>query len=597
MTKFEGKSLIYCGQPGVYCGDDHYCGEPYWTYAALQEEISRIPCDLIMLTMDFCAETFGEGACAATGETKCYNTFPTCRDKANFNRSTKEYKFTSAAAPTPFSTGERPYIQKITPFATEIKTDNITVSARVKAKMHDEADTDIGIDPYVADRAAVQGTFWKKFLARNPNYKDRILEWYEGFIGLSEEQFERRFVGLLDNITRAGNAATIEATDILTALADIDVPAEVDVKLTSAVTDSDTTLTVDDTTVLASSGYVRISDEIIQYTGITATQITGCTRGMFGTVADGHSANDNVQPCRYYAADNPFDVLQEMLSVDAGYDPSYIDSDSFADAKDWPGGEPDIWAIVSEPTPLEDLFFEVLELTDNKVWVAEDLKITIARNYPNRGARTYTCWNDAENIIDGSASVDLNEESRITRVLLYWDKDTIGDLDDPASFARLDIAVDADAESAAEYNDEVKKEIWSRWLHSDCGTEEALAYWVDEFTGRYLQNRRDAAPIITLSVELKDAGVKTGQYVMLTTDELCEADGTDITKDRFRVTKREQKEAGKYQYKLERMPRRRVAIINEDEAADWDNATDAEKEYGYIGDDYGDLEGKPGYFS
>ncbi|MBA7559886.1 hypothetical protein ES708_01504 [subsurface metagenome] len=566
------------------------------SYATEQTKISRTPCDLVILTIDTCAETFGVGGCTASSAEKCFNTFPTCRDKANFNRTTKELKFTSATAPTPFKEGERPYIKKVTTFATEIKTNNITINAREKIEMHDEEDTDIGIDPYIDDRASVQGTYWKKFLARNHNYKGRLFKRYEGFIGLAEGDFELRFVGLLDNISRKGDSVTIEAVDMLSSMSDISVPAEIDCKLTTAITDSDVTLTVNDVSELAASGYIRISDEIIAYAGINGLQLTGCTRAQFGTIADEHDVDDKVQPCRYYSADNPFDVLEEMLDTDAAYDSSYIDSAAFADAKAWPGGDPDVWAIISEPTPLSDLYFELLELIDCKCWVAEDLKITIARNYPNRGGRTYTEWNDAKNIVSGSAAVDLNEESRITRVLLYWDKDALGDLDKQASYGRLNLAIDSDAESANEYDDTIKKEIWSRWLHSDCGTEEALAYWVGEFTGRYLMNRRDAAPIVTLAVELKDAGVKTGGYCMLTTDELCEADGGDITNDRFRVIRREQKADGKYQYKLERMPRHRVALINEEGAPDWDNATDAEKEYGYIGDNYGDLDGKPGYF-
>jgi len=566
------------------------------SFATEQAKISRTPCDLVVLTIDTCAETFGAGSCAASSATKCFNTFPTCRDKANFNLAAKEMKFTSSTAPTPFKAGERPYVQKVTTFATEIKTDNVTINAREKIEMHDEADTDIGIDPYVSDRASIQGTFWKKFLARNHNYKGRLFKRYEGFIGLAEEDFELRFVGLLDNISRAKNTVKIEAVDMLKALSDISVPAEIDCKLTSDITDSDETLTVNAVSELAASGHIRISDEIIAYAAISGLQLTGCTRAQFGTVADEHDADDKVQPCRYYSAGNIFDILEEMLDTDAAYDSSYIDSDAFADVKAWPGGDPDVWAIISEPTPLSDLYFELLELADCKSWVAEDLKITIARNYPNRGGRTYTTWTDADNIVDGTASVDLNEGSRLTRVLLYWDKDAIGDLDDQASYGRLDISTDGDAESENEYNDIIKKEIWSRWLHTDCGTEEALAYWVKRFTGLYLLNRRDAAPIVTLEVELKDAGVKTGEYVKLTTDELQEADGSDITLARFRAVKREKKASGRYQYKLERMPRKRIDLINEEGAADWDDATEAEKEYGYIGDAYGDLDGKPGYF-
>jgi hypothetical protein len=534
--------------------------------------------------------------CTATG-TKCYNTYATCRDKANFSRTTKELKFTPADCPVPFRTGERPYIEKIAWFPTEIKHDNLTTKARVKITMLDEADTDIGIDPYVSDRSSVQGTFWKKLLARSPNYKGRKIQIYEGFDGLAESDFQEKFVGTIDNIARSGNRITIEAVDILKSLADIDIPPELDVKITTAITDSQTTITLDDVTDLDSAGYVRINDEIIQYTAKNAVsnQLTGCARGKFSTIAAAHSENDKVQKCRYYAQDNPFDILQEMLSTDAGIAAGYIDSASFTTAKGWPGGEIDFEAIISEPTSLEELFFEIVELIDCKVWVAEDLKITISRNIPNEGGRSYTTLTDAENIIDGSGSVDLNEKSRITRVSIYWDPNAIGDREKPATYARLDIAIDSDAESVNEYNDEIKKTIWCRWINSGCDTEENLNTWINELTGRYVLNRRDAAPLVTLSVEMKDSGLKTGDYVMLSTDEIQEIDGNDVSAARFRVIRREEK-GNRYIYKLERLPKRRACLINNDGAADYDSATDAEKEYGYITDDYGEVEGEMGYF-
>lgn len=56
---------------------------------------------------------------------------------------------------------------------------------------------------------------------------------------------------------------------------------------------SDATLIVDSTTGFASTGYLRIEDEDITYTGKTATTFTGCGRGAYGTTAASHS--DNVE--------------------------------------------------------------------------------------------------------------------------------------------------------------------------------------------------------------------------------------------------------------------------------------------------------------
>jgi len=571
------------------------CGTVF--YCAYRDAISRTPCHMVKLILDYCDETFGAGDCEATGA-KCYNTWATCRDKENYNRTTKTYTFTSADCRPPFYTGERPYLTVLDWYPTEIKTDGFTTKARVKASFADEDDTDVGIDPYVADRSTVQGTFWKKLLARNPNYKRRAFEVYDGFLGLEEIDFQKRFRGTIDNITRRGQTVTVEAVDLLQTLADMEVPPELDCKLAVEINSSQTSITLNDVTDLDSSGVVRINDEIITYTAKNAVsnQLTGCSRGQFGTTADDHSENDAVQKCRHYTAQNPFDILKtEMLETDAGFSEDDIDTAAFAAAKDWPGGEIDFEAVVSEPTPLEELYFEIVTLLGCRSWVAEDLRITISRNVPNEGGRAYVSLSDAKNVVTGSASVDLNEGSRLTRVSLYWGYDHIGDREKVESYARLDLSIDADAESDDEYGDEQKKTIWCRWIHAGNDTEENLDIWVGEFIGRHLLTRRDALPLVTLDVERKNAHLPTGAYVKLSTDEFQETDGSDLEDAKFRVVRREEK-GNVFTYRLERLPRRRACLIAPDGTADYDSATDAEKEYGFICDDYGEVDGDAGYF-
>ena len=60
----------------------------------------------------------------------------------------------------------------------------------------------------------------------------------------------------------------------------------------SNITATATTITVDDTTGFEDNGYLRIENELIHYTGKTATSFTGLTRGVGGTTAVTH--NDNV---------------------------------------------------------------------------------------------------------------------------------------------------------------------------------------------------------------------------------------------------------------------------------------------------------------
>ena len=57
---------------------------------------------------------------------------------------------------------------------------------------------------------------------------------------------------------------------------------------------SATTITVGSTTGFASSGLVKIEQELCSYTGTTSTSFTGVTRGVEGTVAAAHNAGSTV---------------------------------------------------------------------------------------------------------------------------------------------------------------------------------------------------------------------------------------------------------------------------------------------------------------
>jgi len=69
-------------------------------------------------------------------------------------------------------------------------------------------------------------------------------------------------------------------------------------QLAGALNDSDTTITVDSTTGFKTAGTIVVSDgtttEHIVYTGVSATEFTGCTRGIDFTVPVAHSDNTDV---------------------------------------------------------------------------------------------------------------------------------------------------------------------------------------------------------------------------------------------------------------------------------------------------------------
>lgn len=544
-------------------------------------DFSRTLITRVKITLPFCANSFGVAPCTATG-VPCWNTYHTCKDRENFGATTKTYDFCSADADIPFP-GPRPYVKSVTYLPTEIGG-NLTKTGRVKVEFADEPDSDVGIDPYVTQRAlfpAIPGTFFRKLIARNPNYKGGVMEISEGTLGDAEEAFTKKAHVLLETGKVGKGTFTFESVDLLAGLGEIEVPKKVNLKLLGAINDAVTEMILADTSdaaTVAASGYVRIGDEVVQYANYDSAQrrLYNCTRHAFGTAPAGHSANDAVQPCRYFAPGNPFDHLKAMLLDDAAYDAALVDSAAFDAWRDWPGGEVNMSALIHEPTKLNEIYMGLVNLLDCKSWVAEDLKLTIARNIPNAPGRSYRELSDAESIIKASASVDLNEESRKTRSVLYWEKSALGKDGEAGSYSRIDVGVNAEAET--EYGDNQQETIYTPWVTNAGIQDEVLAAWISDTLLRRMFGRRDAAPIVKGALDPKDHAVRTGEFATLTTDEILNPDGTPVT-TRFQVVKRDAK-GSKIECQFQRMPVRRAMFYADEAAADYDSATPAQQEYG-----------------
>lgn len=567
------------------------------TFATETASLSRTPVTLVKITLDKCSLTYGVGACTASAAAgaECYNTYPTCQDRANYALSTKVYKFQDLEAPLTISDA-RPYLSSIDWMATEIKPGKLTVKGRILLTFEDEPDTDVGIDPYVATRASVQGTFWKKLVARNPNYKGRRCEVYQGYLGLAEGDFELRWAGNLETVKISRGKVKVEVVDEIQKLEDYSIPPKLKMELAAGIADVATTLTVTDADGLPAAGYILVDEEVIGYASKTGTVLETLTRGAFGTTAVVHDEGTKVDPAVYYAPANPFDIMEAMLTNAADFatesnpgaeiPAARVDSTAFADAKDYPGDEQNVSALVIKSTKISKLLFELAELTDCSVWVNEAQKITIRRNnIPNRGGRVYTALNDDEHILERSGAVDLNEESRKSRVVLYWDKNVLAEDDDkPEGYNSIEVVVDADAESVNEYNGITEHVIYSRWLRRSWEAYAEIEYlrnFAQNMAARRLANSRDAQTVLSFSVELKDEGVLVGDYVEITTDEYQTVAGADLV-GRFSIWKRDAKD-GKVALSAVRIRSRKIGIIADDTLTnEFTSATTAEKEYGFI---------------
>lgn len=205
------------------------------SFTTEQKAITKTPVTKACLILDYCANTFGVLPCTATG-TPCYNTFKTCVDKPNFIKTTKTYKSINNDAPRPMIQllNARPDLLSVEYMATEIKEDK-TITARINLTFEDEPDYDQDTDPYWAARNANllnrNGSRWKKLIERNPFYKGRLGEVYEGYNGILESEFVKRASAKIENITRDGRNVKIELIDDIADLSERKYPFKTNIKL------------------------------------------------------------------------------------------------------------------------------------------------------------------------------------------------------------------------------------------------------------------------------------------------------------------------------------------------------------------------------
>ena len=89
--------------------------------------------------------------------------------------------------------------------------------------------------------------------------------------------------------------------------------------LTATLAQNNTTsMSVVSTTDFASSGNVLVGDEVITYTGKTATTLTGLTRGVAGTSSASHTAGSNVTSAQITAAGVSTPIRLNVIDYENG---------------------------------------------------------------------------------------------------------------------------------------------------------------------------------------------------------------------------------------------------------------------------------------
>jgi hypothetical protein len=445
-----------------------------------------------------CSLIYGSAPCTAalgtTGEHKCFNTWATCQDQDNYDATELTLRFFSEVENPPKNLQMLPLVRGVNSRPTELNivggdpgSSPLGKRARVTIRMGDMPYHDRLVDKYWRDRLsgagqvsgigydpAERGTFWTKWLARNPNYATIPVRVRRGTIdqatgSLSNMQTEHYILDSIDGPGSRGEV-TITAKDIL-ALADNDravapapSPGRIQAEITAAanvpITATLLPAGVGDTDYSA-SGRLRIGREIFTFTRSSDT-LTLTARAQNGTDATTHNADSTVQECYVVTNTRVDSVIEDLLTNYAGVDAAYINASDWGDEAGRWLSTYDLNAVVSEPTGVTQLIGEILQVCTCFVWWdAENQQIQFRAIRPQLTARNV---DDTSHILADSFQQVTKADERITQLIIFYDQINPTERQNEGSnYARANVFFPPGTRAPNDTDERVRT-IHTRWL-------------------------------------------------------------------------------------------------------------------------------------
>ena len=476
------------------------------SYSIESKKYGRIPTVFVELDMDFCTLRSGIGACTATqtGDAKCYNTYSTCNDKTNFNKTTKTYRFCEQNADLPVGLSAIPLLKSVS-FASQEITPNkgLGVRGSVSISFIDAPWPDTEIDPYFSERSydtSKKGTFWGKFKARNPFYENRVLRVRRGYLtktGFNWANFVNSVyvIEQLQGIAK-DDSVKIVAKDILKLADDKKAlfPKPSNGRLSANIDATQTSFTLSPSGIGSQykpSGKLAISGEMMSYTrsGDTFTVV----RGVNNTQAEAHKADDTVQEVGVFVAEKIQDVIYALLTTYSGISTSYIDKPTWdTEANTYLAG---VWsAEIPEPTGINTLIGELTEQGTCRIWWDENsqqIRFRAVKPLPNN----LPILSDESHFLSKTIDVKTDTNQRIGTVFIYYGQRLpTKKIDDLENYALRVATPNLEAISDLEYGTNIVKKIFSRWFKvTSSGRVNAL-------TDALLKTYRDPPQVIEFNL-------------------------------------------------------------------------------------------------
>jgi len=511
------------------------------------------PIEIVEIIQPLCSRVFGSTPCLATGDA-CWNTDVTCKYRAaldlsrlislrfvpdavydwqdnNINLLAENGDVLTTEADQPFLIDYyyQPAldIPALAGYNTAPTVLNVASGSRDKSPLgyravcqvsiKDFPWNDIGTDPYVSTRTYVPdeiGSFWSKWLARNPFHVGYTLNIYEGLIGQPLSAMTKREY-VIEKIDRGKDGVSITAKDILRKITDTNqtAPYLSRGELSAALTIGETTFTVAGAVLsdYEAAGYVRINSEILSYTQVIETTggnlfFSGAVRGTAGTTAAAHNQNDRVQRVIYYNARPYNEILYDLFVNWGGIPARYIDAAAWGLEKTTYRPDYNFTTYIAEPTKIDELAGEVCLQAIANVWWDERIQQIIMKAVKPEPAPTLLTDEDA--IVAGSFVIKEKPEERASQAHVYYLQRTpVQSVTDKTNYTR--VAVYIDVNKQIQYGGEPQiREMFCRFIST-----QAIA---NRLSQTYLDRFSDVRKEVQFDLSAKDAeNIWTGSVVTI----------------------------------------------------------------------------------
>lgn len=476
----------------------------------------------------------------ATGTRKCYNTRATCQDPENYEPQDLVLRFCRPMAVLPKELGRViPSVEEVAMTPTRL---NIGAGSRASGPLgtravatvtfRDHPSPDRDVDPYVAERGfdpLSRGTFWTKWLARNPYHQNRRLVIRSGCVGQSLDEMVRRDY-LVDRIEGPTSDGTVQlvAKDALKLAEDERAQAPVlsPGELTAAIDEGATAFSVAPASAddYPASGTLRIGREVMTYAGRSEADgvvtFTGVARGTDGTGAAAHQGSERVQLCLRFTNEPVATLLHTLLTAYGNVPEALIDLQAWnTEAARWLQGF-ELSALISEPTGVTKLIAEIVEQVPLVIWWDERERL-IRLRADRRSETQPPLIDERDHIVAGTMAVREDPAQRASQVWVYWAlRDPTGSVGEEANYSRIRIRADVEAEGADQYGEQRIRKVFARWL----ATEAQATVLSRRLLQRYGRNPR----FLSLSLDARDREIWTASFVTAATRLVTDDTGAPL---------------------------------------------------------------------